>query len=202
MDRVTMRALGTTHLHDTNVEQAKGTSTMSESTSQGTSPTESTSQGTSGTSGSRSERTQRTDVSTRSDGALTTEYGRTSIADTVVSKIAGIATREVSGVHELGGGAARAVGAIRDRIPGSRTNMGQGVAVEVGERQAAVDVDIVAEYGVAIADLAAGVRRNVISSVERMTGLEVTEVNITVHDVYLPGSDDDSDSEQSEPRVQ
>ena len=65
--------------------------------------------------------------------------------------------------------------------------------MEVGERQAAVDIDIVADYGVSIADLAAGIRRNVIDAVERMTGLEVTEVNITVHDVYLFEEDNDDD---------
>ena len=133
------------------------------------------------------------DVANRADSALVTEQGRTSIADTVVSKIAGIAAREISGVHDLGGGAARTVGAIRERIPGSRTNLSQGVAVEVGEHQAAVDLDIVAEYGVAIADLATAIRRNVVDSVERMTGLEVTEVNITVHDVFL---DDGSEAEE------
>jgi len=136
-------------------------------------------------------------VATRSNetSTLVSEQGRTSIADTVVSKIAGIATREISGVHDLGGGASRAVGAIRDRIPGSRTNMSQGVGVEVGERQAALDLDIVAEYGVSIADLAGAIRRNVISSVERMTGLEVTEVNITVHDVFLDDGSDDAESD-------
>ena len=139
------------------------------------------------------------DVATRETGALDTEQGRTSIADQVVSKIAGIATREISGVHALGGSAARTVGAIRERIPGSRTNMSQGVAVEVGERQAAVDIDLVAEYGVAIADLAEGVRRNVGGSVQRMTGLEVTEVNITVHDIHVEGDDDEETTE--EPRV-
>lgn len=135
------------------------------------------------------------------NGPLVTDQGRTSIADTVVSKIAGIAAREVSGVHDLGGGAARAVGAVRGRIPGSRTNMSQGVAVEVGERQTAIDIDLVTEYGVSIADLAAGVRSNVTSSVERMTGLEVTEVNISVHDVFLPGENDD-DAEARESRVE
>ncbi len=136
-----------------------------------------------------------TAVEPRPTGALASTEGRTSIADTVVAKIAGIAAREISGVHALGGGAARAVGALRERIPGSRTNLSQGVAVEVGERQAAVDLDIVAEYGVSIADLAAGIRRNVIGSVERMTGLEVTEVNITVHDVHL---DDDEGADPAE----
>ncbi|MGL5850559.1 MAG: Asp23/Gls24 family envelope stress response protein [Phycicoccus sp.] len=135
--------------------------------------------------------------------ALVTEHGRTTIADTVVATITGIATREVAGVHSLGGGASRAVGAIRERIPGGRTNHSQGVSVEVGERQAAVDIDLTAEYGVAIADLSESVRRNVIRSLEQMTGLDVTEVNITVQDVYLE-SDDDGDRERgtdSTPRV-
>jgi len=139
-----------------------------------------------------------TAVAKSSSSALTTDQGRTTISDTVVSKIAGIATREVHGVYNLGGGATRAVGALRERIPGSRTNHSQGVSVEVGERQAAIDIDIVAEYGVAIADLAAGIRQNVIAAVERMTALEVTEVNVVVHDVHL----EDEDSEPAESRVE
>jgi uncharacterized alkaline shock family protein YloU len=118
--------------------------------------------------------------------------GSTSIADTVVSKIAGLATREVSGVHALGGGggAARAFGALRERIPGATASASQGVSVEVGERQAAVDLQILVDYGVSIADLSRSVRRNVITAVEQMTGLEVVEVNITVSDVHLPGDDE------------
>jgi len=137
--------------------------------------------------------------------ALVTEQGKTTIADAVVAKIAGIAAGEVSGVHALGGGTARAVGALRERFPGGRTNHSQGVSVEVGERQAAVDVQLVAEYGVSITDLAQGIRRNVISSVERMTGLDVTEVNIDVQDVFLESDEDEdgkSDTPPSEPRVQ
>lgn len=121
-------------------------------------------------------------------------HGFTRIEDVVVSKIAGLAAREVSGVHALGGGAARMVGAIRESFAGSSSNVQQGVTVEVGERQAAVDVSIVAEYGVAIHELAEAIRRNIITAIERMTGLEVTEVNVTVHDVHLDfGTDDDSD---------
>lgn len=139
-------------------------------------------------------------LATRTSELVGTD-GRTTIADIVVSKIAGIATREVQGVHDVGGGAVRAIGALRERIPGAGVNQSQGVSVEVGERQAAVDIDLVADYGVSIADLAAGVRRNVITAIERMTGLEVTEVNITVHDVYL-ASDDDEDASASTTRVQ
>ncbi|WP_345350671.1 Asp23/Gls24 family envelope stress response protein [Rhodococcus olei] len=128
--------------------------------------------------------------------------GRTIIADAVVAKIAGIATREISGVFDVGGGTARVVGALRDRIPGARVNHGQGVAVEVGERQAAIDIGIVAEYGVALHELAAGIRRNVIAAVERMTGLEVTEVNITVYDVVLFDENAGAVESDTRPRVQ
>ncbi len=128
--------------------------------------------------------------------------GRTTIADAVVSKIAGIAAREVNGVHALGGGASRAVGALRDRIPGSSTNHSQGISVEVGEKEAAIDIQLVAEYGVAIADLASGIRSNVISSVERMVGLTVVEVNIEIQDIHIESDDSSADESTSEPRVQ
>ncbi len=126
-------------------------------------------------------------------GALASRQGATHIAETVVSKIAGVAAREVHGIYRLGGGAARAMGALRERIPGASTNASQGVSVEVGESQAAIDLSVVVEYGVAIADLAAAVRRNVISALEGMTGLHVVEVNITVTDVHLPSDDDGND---------
>ncbi|MEX7469979.1 Asp23/Gls24 family envelope stress response protein [Mycobacterium adipatum] len=133
---------------------------------------------------------------------LESDHGVTTIADVVVSKIAGIATREVDGVHDLGGQAARVVGKLRETLPGT-TSLTQGVSVEVGERQAAVDIGIVAEYGVAIHDLADGIRNNVITAVENMTGLEVTEVNITVHDVHFADDEDGASTETSaQPRVQ
>lgn len=143
----------------------------------------------------QSQPSKATTVSQEVDSPLVTRMGRTTISDTVVSKIAGISAREIHGVHALGGGTARAVGAIRERIPGARTNHAQGVSVEVGERQAAADIDIIAEYGVAIADLAEDVRRNIVSQVERMTGLEVVEVNVNVNDVHVPQSDQDDDAD-------
>ncbi|HVL06494.1 MAG TPA: Asp23/Gls24 family envelope stress response protein [Acidimicrobiales bacterium] len=141
-----------------------------------------------------------TDIRGAEGGALVTGQGRTSIADSVVEKIAGVAAREVSGVHEMGRGAARAFGTIKEKIPvgASGPNMTQGVKVEVGERQAAIDIDLVVEYGVSIPDVAQAVRDNVIQRIERMTGLEVTEVNVSVDDVYLGGDD----SPPEPPRVQ
>ena len=126
-----------------------------------------------------------------------TAQGKTTIAASVVQKIAGIAAREISGVYAMGGGGvSRAFGAIRERIPGGGTGAANiaGVQVEVGEKQAAVDLDIVVEYGASIVDLARAVRRNVISAVERMTGLEVIEVNIAVNDIQLPEAEDGTEA--------
>jgi uncharacterized alkaline shock family protein YloU len=117
--------------------------------------------------------------------------GRTTISSLVVQKVAGLAAREVAGVHALGSGVSRAFGALRERIPGSGTTSTSGVSVEVGEKQTAIDLDLVVEYGARIVDVARAVRRNVITAVEEITALEVIEVNIAVNDIHLPGEDDD-----------
>lgn len=124
--------------------------------------------------------------------------GNTTVADAVVAKIAGMAAREIPEIHNLGGGTARAFGAMRERMPGQSGNVTQGVSVEVGERQAAVELQVVVEYGASITDTAGDVRANVIGAVERMTGLEVVEVNIAVDDVHLP---DEEEPAQEERRV-
>jgi uncharacterized alkaline shock family protein YloU len=126
---------------------------------------------------------------------LATDDGQISVAEGVVQKIAGTACREIAGVHAMGTGGTRAFGAVRERIPGSSgPNFAQGVGVEVGETEAAIDLDIVVEYGVGIAELGRSIQRNVKQAVERMTGLRVVEVNIAVDDVYLPSTDDDQDT--------
>ncbi|NEA59148.1 Asp23/Gls24 family envelope stress response protein [Streptomyces sp. SID13666] len=126
--------------------------------------------------------------------------GRTTIADGVVEKIAGLAARDVVGVHALGTGFSRTFGAVRDRVPGSAKSVTRGVKAEVGETQTALDLDLVVDYGVSIVDVANAVRENVIAAVERMTGLEVVEVNIAIGDVKLPDEEDDED--EREQRVQ
>ncbi len=123
--------------------------------------------------------------------------GRTTIADGVVEKIAGLAARDVVGVHAMGSGMSRTFGAVRDRVPGgSRSTASRGVKVEVGEVQTALDLEIVVDYGVSIADVARAVRENVVSAVERMTGLEVVEVNIAVSDVKLPEEEEDESDQR------
>ncbi|CAM5480818.1 Asp23/Gls24 family envelope stress response protein OS=Streptomyces tendae OX=1932 GN=GUR47_13385 PE=3 SV=1 [Streptomyces tendae] len=124
--------------------------------------------------------------------------GRTTIADGVVEKITGMAARDVAGVHAMGSGMSRTFGAVRDRVPGgTKSGVTRGVKAEVGEKQTALDLEIVVEYGVSIADVARDVRENVVAAVERMTGLEVVEVNIAVSDVKLP----DEEDEEPEPRI-
>ncbi|MFK4225696.1 Asp23/Gls24 family envelope stress response protein [Streptomyces sp. NPDC019890] len=136
---------------------------------------------------------------TKRGGGDPASRGRTTIADGVVEKIAGLAARDVLGVHTMGSGISRTFSAVRDRVPGSsRSTATRGVKAEVGEVQTALDLEIVVDYGVSISDVARAVRENVISAVERMTGLEVVEVNIAVSDVKLP----DEEEEESEQRLQ
>ena len=133
----------------------------------------------------------------RTGAPLQSSEGTTTISNSVVQKIAGMAATDVSGVYRLGGGAANAISSLKNRLPGSSApSVTQGVSVEVGETEATAAINLTAEYGVAIHDVAAAVRRNVISAVTRMTGLTVTTVDVNVDDVHLP-TDSDSDSTQS-----
>ncbi|MFE9934335.1 Asp23/Gls24 family envelope stress response protein [Streptomyces sp. NPDC005533] len=116
--------------------------------------------------------------------------GRTTISSGVVEKVAGLAAREVEGVYALGSSLTRAFGVVRDRVPGgARSAVSRGVKAEVGERQAALELEIVIDYGVSIGEVALAIREEVISAVEGVTGLEVVEVNIAVTDVKLPNDD-------------
>ncbi|MFD7023454.1 Asp23/Gls24 family envelope stress response protein [Promicromonospora sukumoe] len=125
--------------------------------------------------------------------------GRTTIENPVVAKIAGIAAREVTGVYALGGGAARVVGTIRDAL--NSTDLTQGISVEVGEKQVAVDVTIVAEYPAALQTVADNVRTAIYRAMRDLVGMEVAEVNVTVNDVHLP-TEDDQEAEPQTGRVQ
>ncbi len=128
---------------------------------------------------------------------LDTERGKTTIAEGVVTKVAGIAAREVPGIYALGGGATRAFGAMTQRV-GLGDERTQGVSVEAGEREAAVDLTVVVEYGESIPQVSELLRDNITKRIEGITGLQVTEVNITVNDLHFPG--DDEQPQQEEPR--
>jgi uncharacterized alkaline shock family protein YloU len=117
---------------------------------------------------------------------LQTDRGSTSISDSVVSKIAGIASQEVDGIR-MGSGGSQAVSGIIGSITGGGSgSQTQGVSVEVGQEEAALDLTLTAEYGKSIPQLAEAVRRNVANRVESLVGLRVTEVNITVSNIFFP----------------
>ncbi len=126
--------------------------------------------------------------------ALSGDRGTTTLADIVVAKVAGIAAREVGGVHSIGGAASRAIGTVTQRV-GLGDERTRGVSVEVGQREAAVDLSMVIEYGESIPQVTEAVRQNIIKRVEGITGLGVTEVNIAVNDLHFA----DEDEEQSAP---
>ncbi|MFE5513495.1 Asp23/Gls24 family envelope stress response protein [Streptomyces sp. NPDC056529] len=155
------------------------------------------------TGDSGTDEARRASVTKRGGGAAATR-GKTTIADGVVEKIAGLAARDVDGVHDMGSGLSRTFGAVRDRVPGgsSKSNVTRGVKAEVGEVQTALDLEIVVEYGYPISDVAGNVRENVVNAVERMTGLEVVEVNIAVSDVKLPDDEDDDEGDDDQRRLQ
>jgi len=117
---------------------------------------------------------------------LDSGHGKTIIADTVVAKIAGAAAREIEGVHDLVPvGAGATIAGLAGRL--TRTDQrSTGVSVEVGMREAAVDLNMSVEYGVSIPQVAEAVRQNIMDRVRGMTGLIVKEVNINAADLYFP----------------
>ena len=125
------------------------------------------------------------------------DRGTTTIDDGVVAKIAGIATREVKGVASMGGNLSGAVAQVVGRIRGEE-HATSGVGVEVGTRQAAVDLVITVQYPATITEVASSVRDNVIDQIEKLTGLEVVEVNIAVTDLAFPGGEEEDDERRVE----
>ena len=119
-----------------------------------------------------------------------TDIGTIQIAPEVIEVIAGLATIEVDGVAGMSGGFA---GGIVELL--GRKNLSKGVKVEVGQREAAVDVSIIVEYGNRIPEIASEIQRNVKRSIEMMTGLHVVEVNVHIHDVHFKTPDKPEEDE-------
>ena len=104
-------------------------------------------------------------------------YGKVTFADEVIAIIAGIAATEIPGVSMSGGIA----GDIVERL--GKKNLSKGVKVEVGEKETAIDLFVVVDYGVRIPEVAWNIQENVKKAVENMTGLNVIEVNIHIQGV-------------------
>ena len=122
--------------------------------------------------------------------------GTTRITDLAVAKVAAAAARGVPGVHSLGLGTSRALGALRGAV-GSATEPAHGVSVEVGTRQAAIDLVLTATYGYRLHDLATAVREAVFNAVQDLTDFEVIEVNIEIGDVHIPAPEPVSDKRRN-----
>jgi uncharacterized alkaline shock family protein YloU len=112
--------------------------------------------------------------------------GRIHIADEVVEKVAGLAAMEVEGVADLGGDFARALESVRERIGIGNKRGDQGVKAEVQGHQVAISVTIMVEFGHVVLEVARQVQANVALQTQRMLGLTVVEVNVTVDDVRTP----------------
>lgn len=108
----------------------------------------------------------------------TNGIGSIRIADEVVGVIAGLAATEVPGVAGMSGGLG---GGIAEML--GRKNLSKGVKVEVGEKEAAVDLFVVVDFGVQITEVAEQIQLNVKRAIESMTGLAVVEVNVHVQGV-------------------
>lgn len=120
------------------------------------------------------------------------DYGTVKIANEVVAIIAGLASTEVEGVAGMSGGI---TGGISDML--GMKNLSKGVKVEVGEKECAIDIFVIVEYGSRISEVALRVQENVKEAVETMTGLNVIEVNVNVQGVNIPKEPE----VEEEPRV-
>jgi uncharacterized alkaline shock family protein YloU len=110
-----------------------------------------------------------------------TEMGAVRIANEVVGIIAGLSATEVQGVAGMSGGIA---GGIAEML--GKKNLSKGVKVEVGEKECAVDLYVIVNYGVEIPAVAWQIQENVKRAIETMTGLHVIEVNVHVLGVHFP----------------
>jgi uncharacterized alkaline shock family protein YloU len=119
--------------------------------------------------------------------------GRISIADEVVEKIAALAAMQVPGVADLGGDIARALESVRERVGIGAKRGDQGVKADVKGQDVSISVTIMVEFGHVVMEVARQVQANVAVQTNRMLGLRVVEVNVTVDDVRTtppPGPDD------------
>lgn len=106
--------------------------------------------------------------------------GAIRMAEGVVRTITGLAARQVEGIYSLG----------KPRIVTFGDAPTRGVKAEVGDREAAIDLDVIINYGCDLRETADTLRGLVAEEVNRMAGREVVEININVVDVQVPEQED------------
>ncbi len=141
-------------------------------------------------------------ASQQESSPLRTAHGDTTIANEVISKVVGIAAQGVPGV-QMGGGGSGALGGFMESVTGgSSSNPMRGVAIHVDDVEASIDLTMAVEYGKSIPQITDQVRRAIVSQVEGMLGMTVSEVNITVTDVIFPDpNQNDTRTGQRPPRT-
>ena len=115
------------------------------------------------------------------------------ISNEAVATYAGIAVSEVPGVYGMSGGFA----GLTEALSGKK-NLTKGIKVDVGEKEAKIDVNIIVEYGARIPDVAFEIQTRVKKSVENMTGLKVLEVNVHVQGVHAISEKEEKQKEDAE----
>ena len=110
--------------------------------------------------------------------------GETIVEDGVVASIAGLAAREVEGVAGLGKSSVRR--ALTERLAGTGEKARLGVGVEVGKKEAIVDLSLVIVYGFNIPKIVAEVRKKVASRLLEISGLVAKEINVSVASIEFP----------------
>lgn len=103
--------------------------------------------------------------------------GTIEMSTDVVATVAGLAAKEIPGIHALG----------KSKLISFGNNQRRGVAVEVGKEEAAIDVEVIIEYGADIRQVGTDLRRRIAQEVDKMTGRRVVEVNIDIVDIHTPG---------------
>lgn len=116
------------------------------------------------------------------DKEVSMEMGIVKISDEVVEVIAGLATSEIDGIEGM---STTLVGGITQMLSGKKNSF-KGIKVNVSENSASIDLYVIVRYGIKIVELAKNVQESVKKSVELMTGLNVTAVNLYVQNVVLP----------------
>lgn len=124
--------------------------------------------------------------------------GETVIEDDVVASIAGLAAREIEGVASLGKSSVRRT--LTEQLIGAEEKARYGVEVEVGKKEAIVDLALGVTYGFNIPTVVAKVRRNAASRLLEITGLTAKEINIHVVSIEFPEKAKGK-GEQTHPKV-